>query len=128
MPTKEAGEGGAEQALGRCRRERREGGPNAGDNPGPGRAVSAWHRGPSGGGEGDESRTGRDRRRKGRADAKPEGTRPFSSPFTPSKLTFRGGRAPPHVAGGAGRRAEGRRPDPSGHEGRGTHTGPSQPA
>src|SRR5512135_2547737 len=58
----------------------------------------------------------------------PSPTRPFSSPFTPSKLTFRGGRAPPQIHGGRGRRAEGRMPDLFGHEGRGTHTGPSQPA
>jgi hypothetical protein len=36
------------------------------------------------------------------------------SPLTPPKLTFRGGRAPPWLFGGAGRRAEGRMPDSSG--------------
>ena len=63
--------------------------------------------------EGRGTRAGQGRRRNRRANAGAEGET-LLHPLLSPQVTFRGGRAPPRIHGGGGRRAEGTTPDPSG--------------
>ncbi|MBV8077787.1 MAG: hypothetical protein JO284_15375 [Planctomycetaceae bacterium] len=80
-PATGAARGRADDRPGTGKLARR--GPNAGDDPGMGRADAAWHRGGCRRRGGDGARVGRGRRRNGPADAKPEGGKTLLSPFSP---------------------------------------------